>query len=216
MNKSFAIFDMDGTLVDSMVYWQRLGREYLKQKGFTGDIEAVEQRVSSMTMTESCTMFVEELGIPGTPESVMAEMDRVMDNHYRNDVPLKPGVREYLDALKAKGVTLCVASATPEPLVQACLERLHVAEDFSFLLSCESVGAGKSSPAVYLEAARRMDAQPAQIAVYEDVLYAAATAQNAGFYTIGVYDAANQTEWPLLSALADESIVNWFIAAAQL
>ncbi len=209
MNKKFAIFDMDGTLIDSMGYWQRLGREYLTGKGVTGDLTDVLERIKPMTMTESAALFAEEFGLVGTPEELAAEMNGIMETHYRADILLKPGVAEYLAALRADGVRLCVASATAPDLVAACLERLGVLDHFEFLLSCEEVGAGKDKPDVYLAAADRLGAQPGEAAVYEDALYAAQTAKEAGFYTVGVYDPSGEAHWDEMTALADEIITDW-------
>jgi len=216
MDKRFAIFDMDGTLVDSMVYWKRLATEFLESKGVLEISPTVLERIKPMTMTESASLFIQEYGLPGTPESVAAEMNTMMDEHYRRDIPLKPGVQAYLEALHHKGVTMCVASATAEDLMEACLTRLGVAQYFSFLLSCETVGAGKNQPDVYWESANRLSADPAKIAVYEDALYAAETAKSAGFYTIAVQDDSNQPHWETLTALADEVILDWQAAAQTL
>lgn len=205
MDKSFAIFDMDGTLIDSMPYWGTLGAEYLGRRGaqMTDDLR---QRIKPMTMTESAALFIREFDLPGTPESVAAEMNDMMDEHYRADIPLKPGVKEYLVSLRKKGVALCVASATAEHLMERCLTRLGVRENFEFLLSCESVGAGKDRPDVYFAAARRLGAGAGECAVYEDAIYAAKTAKEAGFYVVGVYDESADKRWAELSALADETI----------
>ena len=99
---------------------------------------------------------------------------------------------------------MCVASATAEPLMEACLSRLGVAHYFQFLLSCETVGAGKNRPDVYFAAAERLGAEPEEIAVYEDALYAARTAKEAGFYVVGVYDDSASGHWDELKELADE------------
>src|SRR5699024_5440718 len=111
--------------------------------------------------------------------------------------------------LKQQGAKLCVATATAEPLARACLERLGVAHYFDFILSCEAVGKGKTQPDVYLEAARRMGSSPGDTAVFEDALYAAQTAKEAGFYTVGVPEASYEQDWPALAALADETIMDW-------
>ena len=216
MDKRFAIFDMDGTLVDSMVYWKRLATEFLESKGVQHIAQDILERIKPMTMTESAALFIEEYGLSGTAESVAAEMNTMMDEHYRRDIPLKPGVQVYLDALHRRGVTMCVASATAEELMDACLTRLGVAQYFSFLLSCETVGAGKSRPDVYWEAAKRLGAQPEEIAVYEDALYAANTAKQAGFYVIAVQDDSNQPHWESLTALSDENISDWQTSAQTL
>lgn len=79
-----------------------------------------------------------------------------MERHYRSDIPLKPGVPEYLNMLRSNGVKMCVASATPVHLIHACLTRLGVAEYFSFLISCDEAGAGKDRPGVYLLASEKL------------------------------------------------------------
>ena len=209
MHKPYAIFDMDGTLVDSMVYWQRLGREFLARKGVTEGMEPVLERIKPMTMRESAQLFIESFGLEGTPEALEAEMNAVMDQHYREDIPLKPGAKEYLEALRRRGVKLCVATATPEHLARECLERLGVAQLLEFILSCDAVAAGKDRPDVFLEAARRLGAAPGETAAFEDALYAARTAKTAGFYTVGVYDESSSARWPELTALADETVRGW-------
>ena len=216
MDKRFVIFDMDGTLVDSMVYWKHLAAEFLESKGVRTISPDILERIKPMTMTESAALFIEEYGLSGTAESVAAEMNAMMDEHYRKDIPLKPGVRAYLEALHCKGVAMCVASATAEDLMDACLTRLGVAQHFSFLLSCETVGAGKNQPDVYWEAVKRLNAKGEDVAIYEDASYAVKTAKQAGFYTIAVQDDSNLPHWETLTALADEVILDWRTAAQTL
>ena len=206
MDKHCAIFDMDGTLVDSMVYWKHLAGEFLESKGVAQIPKDILARIKPMTITESAALFIRELSLNGTPESIAMEMNAVMDKHYRKDIPIKSGVKEYLDFLYQKGVHMCVVSATAEPLMEACLKRLDILKYFCFLLSCETVGAGKEKPDAYFAAAKQLGASPADTAVYEDALYAAVTAKKAGFYVIGVYDESAEKYWNKLTALADETI----------
>lgn len=206
MDKPFAIFDMDGTLIDSMGFWKNLASEYLHGKGIQQIPEDLMERIKPMTMSESAALFQREFGVTGNPE---AEMNAIMNEHYRKDIPLKCGVRSYLQRLQDQGVRMCVASATAEPLMETCLVRLGVREYFEFLLSCETVGAGKNSPLVYHESAKRLHAQPAEIAVYEDALYAVQTAKNAGYYVVAVYDSSAAHHWDTVRSIADSSILNW-------
>lgn len=206
MDKRFAIFDMDGTLIDSMVFWKNLASEYLYSKGVTQIPADILERIKPMTMSESAALFRQEFRLSGDPEE---EMNAMMDAHYRNDIPLKPGVERYLQTLHSRGVRMCVASATAEHLMEACLSRLGVRDCFEFLLSCESVGAGKSSPLVYHVCAERLGAVPAEIGVFEDALYAVQTAKAAGFHVVGVYDDSSAKNWKTIENYADDVIVNW-------
>lgn len=218
MHKRFAIFDMDGTLVDSMGYWRELGREYLQSKNIISldinkhlytspEIDRVLEDIKTMTMSESAAYFLQKFPLEGTPERIADEMNEMMYEHYRKDIPLKSGVVKYLEKLQQENVTMCVASATAEPLMKDCLLRLGVADYFSFFLSCESVGVGKSQPDVFFEAARCLGGKPEEIAVYEDALYAVETAKKAGFYTIGVRDSSNEKDWAQICTIADEILV---------
>lgn len=206
MDKKYAIFDMDGTLIDSMGFWKNLASEYLTSKGILAIPGDILEQIKPMTMSESAALFKREFCLKGDVE---AEMNAMMDDHYRKDIPLKPGAREYLQNLHRRGVRMCVASATAEHLMEACLTRLGVRKYFEFLLSCETVGAGKHSPLVYHEAARRLGAVPEEIAVYEDALYAVQTAKEAGFHVVGVYDASAAGRWQSIEKITDEIIWNW-------
>ena len=206
MDKQFAIFDMDGTLIDSMIFWKNLASEYLSSKGVKSIPTDILERIKPMTMSESVVLFKQEFGLSGDPE---AEMNAMMKEHYKSDIPLKPGVQEYLQMLHNSGVRMCVASATAEHLMESCLTRLGVRDCFEFLLSCETVGAGKRSPLVYHSSAERLGATAREIAVYEDALYAVQTAKDAGYYVVGVYDDSAAKNWQTIESLADELILNW-------
>lgn len=220
MNKKYAIFDMDGTLIDSMGYWKNLGREYLELRGITKDLDEIMKRIKPMTMTESAELFRKEFHLEGTKESIAAEMNQMMEEHYRNDIPLKDGVEAYIIKLHELGVKMCVASATDKGLMQECLDRLGISEYFEFLLSCEEVGVGKREADVYFEAIKRLQKQeiinPNEVAVYEDADYAIYTATSAGFYTIAVYDDSNKGKWEKLLVQTQESIKNWNYASQSL
>lgn len=210
MDKKYCIFDMDGTLVDSMGYWRSLGREYLAEQGFTGElVTRTLEKLRALTMLEGADLFRRTFDLPGTPRDIADEMNDMMQAHYRRDVQLKPGAAEYLRMLRKRGCRLCVATATDEALAHICFRRLGIDDCFEFVLSCSTLGVRKTQPDIYYAAARQLGCRPEDAAVFEDALHAAQTAKAAGFYTVVVEDENQRDDWTELTALADEIVTDW-------
>lgn len=209
MRYAFAIFDMDGTLVDSMGYWNRLSDEYLARRGIPPLSPELKEESVAMTMEESARLFIREFGLSDTVEEICGEVNGLMEAHYRADVPLKPGAAACLERMRAAGFKMAVASSTAPELLDICLRRLGVRDYFEFLLSCEEVGAGKNRPDVYLEAARRLGGAPEKTVVFEDILAAARTAKQAGFPLGVIYDLNSDGDQEQLKALADRWFTRW-------
>lgn len=218
MDKLFCIFDMDGTLVDSMGWWQRMEFRYLLEHGAKpgAQLDALVARLKPLTLADAAKIFVDELELRKTPQTITAEMNALMEENYRFRVPLREGVADYLDALHRRGARMCTASATDAHLVKICLERTGIASYFDFMLSCADVGASKDRPGVYFEAARRLGASPSDCAVFEDSLQALTTAKRAGFYAVGIYDANSHGDQARLRRLADEYAGSWREALEKL
>lgn len=211
MNKRYAIFDFDGTLVDSMPYWQGEERDFLAARGVTNPQTVADtlELIKPMSIGPACRVMIERFGFSDSPEDAAAHFAAVMGKRYRESLPAKSGAPDYLEALRRRGVRMAVASGTSVELMDACLKRLGLRESFDFLLSCMDVGAGKERPDVYLEAARRLGAPPPEIAVYEDSNIAMNTAKGAGFYGVGMYDPQGADHWEELRAIADENFTDW-------
>lgn len=209
MDKKFAIFDMDGTLTDSMGFWNRLADEFLARRGFPPLSPELQEESIALTMGGTANLFIRAYHLSETPEQICAEINGLMEAHYRTDVPLKPGAAELLERLHGAGFKMCIASSTDPALIGICLRRLGVRDHFQFLLSCEEVGVGKTQPAVYLEAARRLGGTPDNTIIFEDILVAARTAKQAGFSLGIIYDENSADEQEQLKALADCYITRW-------
>lgn len=185
----YAIFDMDGTILDSMPAWNNLGRGYLIGKGIKApsDLNAI---ISAMSMSESAHYFKKEFGLSDSQDKIIKDINKLIENKYIFEMPLKPYAYEYLSELYKDDIVLCLATATSEYLAEAALKRLDVLKYFSFIISCDEVGVGKSKPDIFYLALDKMKADILETVVFEDADYAMKTAKDAGFYTIGVADTS--------------------------
>ena len=187
-----AIFDMDGTLIDSLSFWghffRKLGTKYLGNPDFLPPRE-VEMNSRTMLLSDAVAYIREACDLPmATPEILQFTDDAVAD-FYKTIATVKDGARELLAHLRAEGITIVLASATSQPLIRLALTYHGLIDAFDAILSCVDVGAGKDKPDVYLAAARQMGLAPADICVFEDSLVALRTARAAGFHTVGIFDS---------------------------
>lgn len=201
------IFDLDGTLLDSMGMWSALDRRFLRGHGIEPP-EDISEIVKSMTTAESSAYFAARFPLGMTAEEISSEVMALADRAYREELPLKDGAKAFLRALRTRGIPFGIASVTYPELLEAVLNRTGVQEMFRFVLTPDDHH-GKHAPAIFLRAAALLDAQPWEIVVIEDSLYAARTAKSAGFYTIGFRDPFSANEWGALAEICDRTIDGW-------
>ena len=202
------IFDMDGTLTDSMaVVWEGAPDALLRRYGRTprGDLRAT---LLNMGMQEGAQYLIREYGLPLTEESYFSVMREVIAELYET-VELKPGVRTMLAKLQAEGARMCICSNTWSAQCRTVLTRLGIDEYFDFYV--EAQGAlHKSRPDVFFQTLTRLGGtDPDRCVVCEDSLYAARTAHDAGFRVIGIADAASKSDEPALREVSDQFLTDW-------
>lgn len=207
MQFTYAMFDMDGTLVDSMGYWDEVCGEYLRQVGLYS--EEIFDKLKPMTLPQTADYLESEFGITLSQEEIITQMCRIMLGHYKNDVQAKPGIHAFLDALQKQGVRMCVVSSSPEDLVKTCLEKHGLLQYFDFLISAEEVGKGKTEPDIYYEAAKRLGASPETTMVFEDAMIAGLTAKRAGFRIAAIFDDNSVAEWDDFRMQTDYAFRTW-------
>ena len=200
------IFDMDGTLLDSMGFWRKIGSITLAHLGQTPREPDFDRRVYRSSAEEIARIYA-EYGIRFSSRSDYVEAYYAAVRPCYEQVKPLPGVLEFLEKMKAAGVRMCVATATRSDIAVPALERLGMMRYFEFLLYCDDVGAGKDKPDIYLESARRMGLAVEETVVFEDSLYCVRTAKGAGFRVVGVLDpTAEQEEIDGMKALSDRFI----------
>lgn len=182
------IFDLDGTLVDSMGLWRDIDIEFLSARGIPYE-DSLQEKIEGMSFTETAEFFREYYQITETVEELKALWNRMAEHKYRYEVPLKPGVPEFLDELKRRGIKMGIATSNSMELVNAVNEAYHFDDYMSCIVTACSVNRGKPAPDVYLEAARRLDVSPADCLVFEDIVKGIEAGKNAGMKVCAVEDA---------------------------
>ena len=210
MNIRGAIFDLDGTLTDSMYIWDEAPKALVRKYG--GDPpEDLAEDLKQMSLREASAYLKERFSLPGSVEELMEDINGLVAEEYRLRVPMKPGADRLLARLKSRGIPCCIATASESGQAREALERLGLWENFQFAVSCVQYG-GKTGPEVYLEAARRLGTTPAETVVFEDAPHAVRTAKAAGFPVCCVYDGSAREDRAEMEALADwyvEDLNDW-------
>lgn len=182
-----AVFDMDGTLLDSMPMWEHAAELYLKSKHIEPEAD-IWSRTKSLDMRQTAGYFKQAYGMTESAELIIEEIDDVIYGQYAHTLRLKDGARGFLEALSSRRIPMVLATSTDRRCAEVCLNRLGVAGCFIKLLTCSEVGAGKDKPDIYREAQRCTGTDTAHTVVFEDALYAGRTAAEAGFPVCAVYD----------------------------
>ena len=188
MQVTGAIFDCDGTLVDSMHVWHNVFGAVLPKYGKTIDSDIFD-RVEAVSLIGGCQICVDELDLPITAEALYEEFCAYVTDQYQHHVSIIPDAKEFLQELHDAGIPMAVASSTPVREGRAALAAQGIEHLFKTVVSTEDVGGvDKVEPDVYLEALRRLGTDKATTWVFEDAPFGAQTAQNAGFPVAVLYN----------------------------
>lgn len=193
-----AIFDADGTLLDSMPIWEDAAARFLAGLGIEAepDLGDVMFRLS---LDEGAaylkrTYLAGNHGLSMTEEEIKEGVLGVIRDFYVHQVQPKAGARRFLEELAARKVPMYIATSSNREHIRAALERFGLLHFFDGMITCEEAGASKREPRIFLLAAERMGLSPEDIFVFEDVIHAIRSAGSAGFVTVGVYDAASAAD----------------------
>lgn len=197
-----AIFDFDGTLVDSMWVWDNLLIDFLARHGHDTP-EYILREVMHMTITQSSAYVAREFDLPMSDGEIRDEWTEMVFDSYSKEVRCKAGAAEYLEKLKSLDVKTGIATACSKELCEACLKANGIEELIDSVTYADEVGVGKGSPRVYLEALKRLGTEAADSMVYEDILVALRTVKSIGARVTIVEDEGSRLDRELLIKEAD-------------
>lgn len=197
------IFDMDGTLLDSMQMWENLGNIYLNSKGITPP-DNLKELIENKTLDEAAEYFIAELGIKESVSQILDEILSLISDQYKYELLLKPGVKEYVLSEYEKGSKMCILTTSDRDLALAAMERTGIGHCIKEVYTAETLKMSKRIPDIFIKTCELMGFNPKDTYVYEDALYSAKSAKAAGCKLVAVYDDMNKSDWEELKSIADE------------
>jgi len=185
------IFDLDGTLVDSMWIWDDIDIQYLKKHGFTLP-DDLQKAIEGMSFSETAAYFKERFKIADDVETIKSEWVQMAAEYYASRIPLKKGVRKFIEKLVKRGIPLGIGTSNSRELATMALQNHRIEACFSVMVTSCEVSKGKPAPDVFLKAAELLGVLPEDCLVFEDTCAGIQAALNAGMQVVGIRDASSQ------------------------
>lgn len=208
-DKEAVIFDLDGSLVDSMWMWREIDIEYLGRFGIPLP-EDLQSNIEGMSFSETAVYFKEYFNIPDSIEQMKSDWNQMAWDKYMNEVPLKPGIPEFLKGCRDRGIKLGIATSNSRELVENVAEVHNLRDYFSCIMTGCDVAHGKPAPDIYLAVAEELQVDPAKCLVFEDIVPGIMAGKNAGMKVCAVEDDYSVDAKDAKAELADYYIEDYF------
>jgi HAD superfamily hydrolase (TIGR01509 family) len=203
-----AIFDLDGTLIDSMWLWEKVDIDFLSKRGFKLPVD-LKENIEHLSFIDTARYFKERFKLSHTIEEIMDEWNLMAYKQYANNILLKPGAKNYLHALKLKGIKIALATSNSLPLLEAVLKNNNVYSYFDVITTTNEVKRGKNYPDIYFLSAEKLGIKPEECIVFEDILPAVLGAKAAGMKVVAVHDLYSEYQRNDIIATADYYIYKY-------
>ena len=202
------IFDLDGTLIDSMWVWRQIDKEFLGKRNIVVP-ENLDKEIEGKSFTETAEYFKERFKFSMSIDEIKAEWSQMAWDFYTNRVELKKGAKQFLEVLAGQNIKIGIATSNSRELVEAVLNAHDIMKYFtSIKTSCE-VGRGKPFPDIYLKVAEDLEVQPQDCLVFEDIPNGIRAGKNAKMTTCGIRDRQPEEVWEEVKQLADYNIEDY-------
>ena len=207
-----AIFDVDGTLLDSMKIWDDAGERYLSSVGKTAE-NGLSEKLCDMSLTEGAEYMKKQYALSFSTDEIVSGVLKIIEDFYFYEVGLKNDAKETIEELKKQkiktfmftgdNIKMIIATSSDKTHIKKAFERLGILKYFTDIVTCSQIGKGKTSPDIYLACADKLGTAPSETLVFEDAVFAAETAHKAGFKTVGVYDESSRNDKNRIKAVCD-------------
>ncbi|TAH74757.1 MAG: HAD family phosphatase [Anaerolineaceae bacterium] len=187
------IFDLDGTLVDSMWMWETIDIEYLERFGLEFPLD-LQNKIEGMSFSETAAYFKDRFKLPDSLDQIKSDWNKMAYDKYLHEVPLKEGVREFLEYLKSNKIPAGIATSNSRELVDLIIDKHNIGDYFSSIRTSCEVDKGKPSPDIYLLVAMDLMVEPERVLVFEDVIQGVMAGKNANMKVCAVYDKFSEKD----------------------
>lgn len=206
--KKAVIFDLDGTLVDSMWMWKAIDVEFLGQYGYDCP-DDLQGAIEGMSFSETAAYFKKRFALPLETDEIKDIWIRMSIDKYRQEVPFKTGARAFLEELRKRGFKLGIATSNGREMVDALLHSLNAESYFDVVTTACEVASGKPSPDIYLKVSDALKTEPSQCLVFEDIPAGILAGKRAGMTVCAVEDEFSRGLKQEKQSMADYYIENF-------
>ncbi|MEG0736490.1 MAG: HAD family phosphatase [Longicatena sp.] len=199
------VFDMDGTLLDSMHVWDHVGEDYLATLQIHAE-EGLQEIITPMSLSQSAMYLKQTYQLEDTIEEIQQGIEAQVMKHYKEDIPLKNGVKECIERCVKENLRVCVLTASSLEMAQSAFRRCGILHHFEFIMTCEEADCPKTDVRIYQKTIEKLGIKKEECVFIDDALYAIECMRTNGYQVVAVYDEANDNDWNQICEISNQAV----------